>query len=60
MFFLDQRPFLNCAIKVECDLQHQELSIKIKDIEKLLGRKRDKLNVNGPRTIDLDVICMYV
>ena len=59
MFFLEQQSFLNCAIQVKCNLEKQQLSKQLKNIEHLLGRKRDKSNVNAPRTIDLDVICMF-
>ena len=50
-----QEDFLNGAFLVKTDLNKQEFTIYLKDLENKLGRVRTK-NKNGPRTIDLDVV----
>lgn len=50
----EQDLFLNMIIKVETDLNAEELLDTCLDIEKRLGRKRELRW--GPRTIDLDIL----
>ena len=49
-----QNIFLNAVIKVSTELSPLELFSLCQSIEKELGRVRDV--VNGPRTIDLDIL----
>ena len=49
-----QGKFLNGAIEIETYLSPYELLRRLKEIEMELGRK--KTVVNGPRTIDLDIL----
>lgn len=49
-----QDPFLNTVIKIETDLTPHELLSLTQSIEKHLGRS--KTVVNGPRTIDIDIL----
>lgn len=49
-----QGKFLNGAIKVKTSLSPQAFLNELKRIESELGRKRNILN--GPRTIDLDIL----
>lgn len=54
--FSDQANFLNAAVLLETELSVDRLRGEtIPAIEKLLNRRRDPRNVNGPRTIDIDV-----
>ena len=50
----NQDYFLNCAIKIETDLNHKNLLHLLQNIEIKLGRKR--LIKWGPRTIDIDIL----
>jgi 2-amino-4-hydroxy-6-hydroxymethyldihydropteridine diphosphokinase len=50
----DQRAYLNAAAHLETDLAPRELLQILLMVEKLLGRER--LEKNGPRTIDLDLL----
>lgn len=52
--YKNQGDFLNMVIKIETDINPQELLKKIQKIEKDLGRER-KIK-NGPRTIDIDIL----
>ncbi|KAG7857185.1 hypothetical protein KL919_003822 [Ogataea angusta] len=55
MYYLNQPDFVNGCIKVETELQPQDLLQQIKEIEyEVLGRVKH-FN-NGPRPIDLDII----
>ena len=49
-----QEKFLNCVIKTETILSPEELLKTLQEIEHRLGRIREE--VNGPRTIDLDIL----
>lgn len=54
--FADQANFLNAAVLLETGRSLEEVfSEVIPSVERSLGRARDPLNPNGPRTIDLDV-----
>mgnify|MGYP000742912637 FL=1 len=52
--FLDQPNFINAVIKIESDLSPQKLLDKLLKIENIAGRIR--INKNGPRTLDLDIL----
>ncbi|MEW6007870.1 MAG: 2-amino-4-hydroxy-6-hydroxymethyldihydropteridine diphosphokinase [bacterium] len=52
--YKNQPFFLNRAIKIETDLSPQNLLLKLKEIEKTIGRKRAKKY--GPRIIDIDIL----
>ena len=52
----DQDFFLNQVICVETNLSAEEVLKKILNIEKKLGRDRDKDNQFAPRTIDIDIL----
>jgi 2-amino-4-hydroxy-6-hydroxymethyldihydropteridine diphosphokinase len=49
-----QGDYLNAVALCECELKPEELLNNLMDVEKNLGRVREE--VNGPRTIDLDII----
>jgi 2-amino-4-hydroxy-6-hydroxymethyldihydropteridine diphosphokinase len=50
----DQPEFLNCAVKLETSLKPEELMHRLLEIEKAIGRQRDRKK--GPRTIDIDIL----
>jgi 2-amino-4-hydroxy-6-hydroxymethyldihydropteridine diphosphokinase len=50
----NQRWFLNMAVEAETDLFPRQLLARIGKIEQKLGRRR--MAVNGPRTIDIDIL----
>ncbi len=50
-----QRKFLNAVLKAETDLSPQKLLVLIKNIETSLGRTTSVRN--GPRIIDIDILC---
>ena len=52
--YLDQGPFLNAAALVSTRLAPTEFLQELQVIEHALGRER--LIINGPRTIDLDIL----
>ena len=52
--FTKQRWFLNCAAEFETQLFPRQLLHRIQRVELELGRKRTV--VNGPRTIDIDIL----
>ena len=49
-----QGKFLNGVLEIETTLSPMALLEELNSVEKHLGRKRDR--VNGPRTIDLDIL----
>lgn len=51
-----QGDYLNAVVLGECELEAEELLKKLMEIEKNFGRVREE--INGPRTIDLDIISM--
>jgi dihydroneopterin aldolase/2-amino-4-hydroxy-6-hydroxymethyldihydropteridine diphosphokinase len=54
--FSEQPDFLNMAVRIATALSRETLKTDVLDwIERELGRKRDPLNKNAPRTIDLDI-----
>lgn len=52
--FTDQPWFLNCAVALETSATLQQLIEAILGIEKEMGRQR--LQIKGPRTIDIDIL----
>lgn len=50
----NQRWFLNLVVEAETDLFPRQLLGRIARIEQQLGRRR--ISVNGPRTIDIDIL----
>ena len=50
--FKPQDYFLNCVVEISTDLSPHELLKKLQEIERLLGRNREKEIRWGPRTID--------
>lgn len=51
-----QPNYLNAAVLLETSMSVRDLYQEMVDrVEKLLGRKRDPLNKNAPRTIDVDI-----
>jgi 2-amino-4-hydroxy-6-hydroxymethyldihydropteridine diphosphokinase len=50
----DQDWFLNCVVEIETDIDPKTLLLKVKSIERKLGRK--KTIKNGPRPIDIDIL----
>jgi len=49
-----QEKFLNAVVKAKTELSPQILLGRLKEIEKKLGRIKTELN--GPRTIDIDIL----
>lgn len=50
----DQPAFLNACVKIECNLNPEDLLNKLKQIEKKIGRvERERW---GPREIDIDIL----
>jgi 2-amino-4-hydroxy-6-hydroxymethyldihydropteridine diphosphokinase len=49
-----QGPYLNAVVEIETDLGPYQLLAELQNIESALGRVRAV--VNGPRTIDLDIL----
>lgn len=54
MYHLNQGTFINTVVIVQTELQPLELLHFLQSIEKRLGR--EKTIVNGPRSIDLDIL----
>jgi len=52
--FTEQPDFLNCVVEIETELTPFQLLEDLLNIEKFLGRVRDRKW--GPRTIDLDIV----
>jgi len=50
----DQPWFLNCAVKLETEKMPKQLLTALLDIERQMGRRRDRKK--GPRVIDLDIL----
>ena len=46
--------FLNCAVALETEMMPRRLLRSVMGIEQVLGRRR--LQVKGPRTIDIDIL----
>lgn len=52
----NQNWFLNMAMEIKTSLSPQDLLMKCQNIEKMLGRNRQKEVRWGERTIDIDII----
>ena len=52
--YIEQDDFYNIVIKLETELSPKELLLAVLDIETEMGRVRTI--INGPRTIDIDVL----
>src|SRR5207237_9275943 len=50
----NQRWFLNLVVEAETDLFPRQLLSRLRKLEQQLGRRR--ISVNGPRTIDIDIL----
>ena len=50
----DQAWFLNCAVELETDRTPEELMSELLEIERQMGRERNKKK--APRTIDIDMV----
>lgn len=50
----DQDWFLNCVVEMETEKDPEKLLSALQSIEKKLGKIKTK--VNGPRTIDIDIL----
>jgi 2-amino-4-hydroxy-6-hydroxymethyldihydropteridine diphosphokinase len=51
---VDQPKFLNCVLKLNTTIEPLDLLIKLKNIEKNMGRKKTKKW--SPRVIDIDIL----
>ena len=51
---LDQPNFVNAVIKIDSDLSHNKLLEELLNIENNAARVR--IDKNGPRTLDLDIL----
>lgn len=54
--FADQPRFLNAVVALETTLAPRELLDSLLDIEREFGRDRSASLLNGPRTLDLDLL----
>src|SRR5690348_92793 len=52
----NQPPFVNLCIAVETGLTPQALLARAQEVERRLGRVREKDRRWGPRTVDLDIL----
>lgn len=52
---INQPDFYNSAVLLETDLERDELSIRLKEMEDILGRNRLRPKF-GPREIDFDIL----
>ena len=55
--FPDQPRFLNAVVEIETHLGPRELLVSLLGIEREFGRERASEIRNGPRTLDLDILC---
>jgi 2-amino-4-hydroxy-6-hydroxymethyldihydropteridine diphosphokinase len=54
--FLDQPRFLNGALALETELEPAALMRALLDVERSMGRERERAVAKGPRVIDLDLL----
>jgi|GEM_PF-56949 pteridine reductase len=52
----DQADFLNAAVELRSDETPEAIHARLREIEALLGRRRDPQRPYGPRTADLDLV----
>jgi len=57
-YVTDQPSFINTCIRVQTKLNPEELLIKLKEIERTMGRNKENPGAvrYGPRVIDLDIL----
>ena len=55
---LDQREFLNACVRIDTDLEPEELLAACKAVERELGRDPAGERRHGPRPIDVDVLLL--
>ncbi len=48
--------FLNCAVKLDTEKMPRQLMAGILELEREMGRRRQKEKSKGPRTIDIDIL----
>lgn len=48
--------FLNCAVKLDTEKMPRQLIVGILELEREMGRRRQKEKSKGPRTIDIDIL----
>ncbi len=56
LYRVDQPDFFNLVLHGETSLEPLALLAKTQEVEKLLGRDREKEVEKGPRTLDIDII----
>ena len=56
--FHDQPNFVNAVVSVENDISAETLLEELLAIERTFGRDRSSAIVNGPRTLDLDLLML--
>ena len=54
----DQPPFLNMVVRVQGALSPLELLRRCLEVERQLGRSRERAVAKGPRIIDIDLLLM--
>lgn len=54
--FIDQPQFVNAVVALATELEPRVLLEKLLEIEKEFGRDRSRGILNGPRTLDLDIL----
>jgi 2-amino-4-hydroxy-6-hydroxymethyldihydropteridine diphosphokinase len=54
--FLDQPRFVNGVVALDTTLPALDLLALLLDVERRLGRSRDGVPAQGPRTLDLDLL----
>ena len=54
--YVDQPRFVNAVVGIETELPPRELLSALLEIEREFGRDRTNAVVNGPRTLDLDIL----
>eukprot|EP01084_Bolivina_argentea_P278266 475294_1 len=58
MYYTNQSPFLNAAIHIESSLNPSNLLKQLKNIEKNIMKREENFK-NGPRIIDIDILCAF-
>ena len=51
-----QKWFINCALELDTTMSAQELMHGLLEIERGMGRERDRNIAKGPRKIDIDIL----
>eukprot|EP01083_Nonionella_stella_P088772 247625_1 len=58
MYYTSQSPFLNAAVSIESSMDPTNLLNQLKHIEKRLMNREENFK-NGPRIIDIDILCGF-